>query len=188
MDLVVGKPSNGLVGSKTEVCTITALFDAEQHGIISSLQLVYPRSCYIHESREAIAMAALETKASHVLFIDADMVFPLTTITILESRDKYIIGVDYNVRGKLPLTPVADPIEGRKKYAPFKCKAVGTGLLLVKTDVFKTMPQPWFFYEYVKDDKFIGEDVYFCNKAREYGFHVWCDPTIPVKHLGEYEY
>jgi hypothetical protein len=34
----------------------------------------------------------------------------------------------------------------------------------------------------------MGEDLYFCRKARAWGLEVWCDPTIEIKHIGDYEY
>ncbi len=184
MELVVGKPSNGLVHAKNEWSTISALFKTD----MTAMLLVYPRSCYIHEGRMEIAEEAVRSGFSHLIFIDADMVFPVDSINILASRDKDIIGVDYNKRGAIPLASTVVPLTERKKYAPFKCKSLGTGLLLIKISVFNKIPQPWFFYEHVEGSKFVGEDIWFCNKAREVGIEVWCDPTFTVKHIGDYEY
>jgi hypothetical protein len=33
-----------------------------------------------------------------------------------------------------------------------------------------------------------GEDTAFCLRARKAGLSVWCDPTIPILHSGEYLY
>ena len=55
--------------------------------------------------------------------------------------------------------------------------------------VFKKLSHPWFFYEH--DDKgnlTVGDDAWFCRKARKAGFKIYCDPTIEVGHVGEYTY
>ncbi len=52
-------------------------------------------------------------------------------------------------------------------------------------DVAK-MKAPWFQVEYIEKDgamQSIGEDVYFCNKARELGYSIYLDPTIRLKHM-----
>jgi predicted O-methyltransferase YrrM len=34
----------------------------------------------------------------------------------------------------------------------------------------------------------IGEDLAFCIRAKKAGFKIWCDPTIPLNHIGEQEF
>jgi hypothetical protein len=162
------------------------------------LHLFMPYGCYLHDNRNLAAKEALEVGASHLMFIDSDMAFPDNGIAILASRDKRVIGANYN-RRQLPPTctvKISDKegkllkVEGKDiPTYPFKAYAVATGFLLIQTDIFKELKKPWFFYEYdsEKDDT-IGEDVYFCKKVREMGVDIWCDPTIEVKHIGDYLY
>ena len=156
-------------------------------------KIVFQQRCYIHLSREKLAKMALDGGYSHILFIDSDMCFSPLVIERLLSRDKDIIAGLYYHR-RLPLEPVVGMIneEGLPmtlKEIPkdiFKCYAAGTGCMLIKTEVFKRMPKPWFFYEPPNEiDDGIGEDTWFCKKANEMGIEVWVDPTVQVGHIGE---
>jgi len=66
-----------------------------------------------------------------------------------------------------------------------ECDAVGFGAVLIKVDVLRKMPQPWFFtWDSTRGRTQTGEDVSFCIEARKHGFRVFCDTRIPMLHLG----
>jgi len=61
----------------------------------------------------------------------------------------------------------------------------GFGCCLVKSEVFRKMEYPHFYYQSALDHKnTVSEDVYFCKKARDLGFRVWADTTIICDHKG----
>ena len=104
------------------------------------------------------------------------------------------MGGVYNVRS-LPEEGVqreviaySDKVESLQN-AIFECDALGGGLLLIKTDVFRKVKQPHFWYK-IFDNGMVemSNDWWFCEKARETGYEIWCDPTIEVGHIGDYEY
>jgi GT2 family glycosyltransferase len=138
------------------------------------------------------------------MFIDSDMVFPPEGIAKLISRGKSVIGADYNYkyspkRSVTNIDPsklqenqmVEDPKWPGHKFLnpenrpqePFEVRAVGTGFMLIDTSVLKKIPKPWFWFDR-KDGYLLGEDVWFCDRAKEAGFSIWCDPTIPMEHIG----
>ncbi len=197
--VVIGLPSCGTI--RVETATSIAY-------MLSNSQVVYniftPISCYIHDSREATGEHALNLKADYVLFIDSDMKFPENALSVLMSRNVDIIGAMYNFRSfpKKSVIKLDDKYSEECKseatgneneiYAtlkdstrPFRCAALGGGFTLIKTDVFRKLPQPWFFFEFSRiPNKAVGEDVWFCNLARKHGYEVWADPTIEVGHIG----
>jgi len=65
---------------------------------------------------------------------------------------------------------------------------MGTGFMLIKTSVFEKMKSPWFVDGEDENGECFTEDVEFCRKAHLAGFDVWCSPTIPIRHIGTYEY
>lgn len=195
--LCVGIPNHGDIKAETVYCLTLSLFKTVRE-LGCGLHLIMPSWGMCDEARRDCAQEALDVGASHLLFLDADMSFPEDGILMLASRDKRIIGANYNLR-KLPLmsTVKISDKEGNMLEVPgdkipdypFKCWAVGTGFCLIQTDVFKEIEQPWFSYGYnPTTNSTIGEDIYFCKKVREKGINVWCDPTILVKHLGDYAY
>lgn len=194
--LCVGIPNTGVIKTETVYSTIMAMF----HTVMKAncgIHLILPVSCYLTENREHCANEALEVGASHLMFIDSDMSFPEDGILTLASRDKYVIGANYNMRTMRGSTVkilgedgqfVAVPGDQLPKQ-PFKCGAVATGFMLINTIVFKQLEKPWFFFTYnATRDATEGEDVYFCRKLREKGIDIWCDPTIPVGHIGDFTY
>ena len=131
---------------------------------------------------------AIEKKATHIFFVDSDMYFPSDTLERLLKHDKEIVTVEYN-RRKLPLESVTTPLKERSETELYKAGGIGAGCLLIKLSVFEKIKKPWFVFGRDKKGKVvIGEDVWFANTARDAGIDSWIDPTISVKHVGEYLY
>ncbi len=146
----------------------------------------------IVSARTWLVREALKHKATHILFVDSDMSFPPDTLEKLLAHDKDIVGVEY-FRRKLPLEPVFEPLEGADPEKLYKAGFAATGLLLIKTSVFNSelrpLKEPWFCFGRNKEGEVvIGEDVWFCNTARDAGFEVWIDPTVKTMHIGEYAF
>jgi len=142
------------------------------------------------------------TPYTHLLFLDADMVWPTDVLTkMLRHHDKGIVSGLYCIKGG-DFAPVAlrDGIqpdgsvmthyyhdrayrETGKELRPQQ--VVGMGCTLVPMVVFDRIgPRPWFTYE--SDDEGwprVSEDVPFCRKAAEAGFSIWLDPTVKCGHV-----
>ena len=58
------------------------------------------------------------------------------------------------------------------------------GLALFDMRRLKNLPLPWFEFEFSPDgcDIVMGEDLYFCYKAKEAGHRIVADWTIPTYH------
>jgi hypothetical protein len=59
--------------------------------------------------------------------------------------------------------------------------SAGNGGMVIRREVFERMPAPWFEYGKVSPTT-LAEDVYFCDKARELGYDIWCDLDAPLGH------
>lgn len=139
----------------------------------------------ISENRNYITFQALNNGSDYLLFVDDDMVFPNNTLSALIATGKRIVGT-LSYSRMLPLTPTIEPLTEIKDTL-FEAKAVGCGVMLVDTKVFKELAQPWFAMETFDSGKIKrGEDSYFCDRAREKGISVWCEPTIVVGHIGDF--
>lgn len=144
----------------------------------------------IVSARTFCAQEAIDTGATHLFFIDSDMMFPPDTLERLLAHDKDIITVEYS-RRKLPIESVTQPLTKKSDTDLYKAKVIGGGCLLIKTDVFKNpnMEKPWFNFGRGSDGMVvIGEDTWFARTAMDAGYDVWIDPTIKVGHVGEYVY
>jgi hypothetical protein len=100
----------------------------------------------------------------------------------------------------MPVKPVAmmdnDGEIGRVYTAPDSeglqpVDYIGMGVMMVKREVFEKVEAPWFAIPYSTiGQHYIGEDVFFCRKAREAGYEVLVDHDLShqVKHIGTFEY
>lgn len=146
--------------------------------------------------RNKLAHKAVAENASHVLFLDTDMVFPPDSLIRLLKHDLDIVGVNYAMK-RIPSMPTSESLDTTPNHTRKSTTGLGevayiaTGVLLVKADVFRKLPMPWFLTPYSPTHGgYMTEDVYFCCLARETGFRIWCDHDLSkeVYHVGEREY
>lgn len=146
--------------------------------------------------RQQLVDEALETSCTHLLWIDSDMKFPTDTILKLLSAKKDIVAGNYCTRVS-PHRPVAFKSAKNLDARSFtgngleKVYAVGSGLMLVKREVYENMSRPHYSVTW-KDDytNLVGEDVFFCDKAASYGYEVYIDHDISkqLAHIGTRAY
>lgn len=132
--------------------------------------------------RNEVVKHFLEDKYSHLLFLDSDMIFPDDTIQRLLSWKKDIVSGIYSFKTQPP-KPVFSPKQGACiDNGLLEVEVAGAGCLMIKKDVFKTLEPPYFLEESDGSDR-IGEDVYFCRKAREAGYKVFIDWNVGCGHI-----
>jgi glycosyltransferase involved in cell wall biosynthesis len=157
----------------------------------------------IFDQRNKLVQAALDDGCDYILFIDADMRFPKDTIERLLSLDKPIVGVNATTRS-IPVRATAKqlkidyeektnawlPVDSKDKTSVEPVTAIGCGVMLVKAEVFRKTPQPWFWFYQIPGDKILGEDVHFCVAAFDAGFETFVDHALSnmIGHVGSYTY
>lgn len=171
--------------------TVESLMNLASYSKHQVLPIIATEGYTIAENRNYCVYQALKHGCTHLLFIDDDMTFPAHTLDSLLEHNKPVVGV-YSYSRKLPLSPTIKfkglpPVE--RPNEPFECEQVGMGVALIDCLVFQTLKAPWFKFETSPTGFTIeGEDGHFCNAARDNGLEIWCDPTIPIGHIGDYEY
>lgn len=132
------------------------------------------------------------------LCIDTDQVFPADTLIRLMSHDVPIVGT--LVTSKRPPHQVVTAYGNEKvgfeslldwpNNALIEVDVTGFGCILIKREVFEKFPEgnPFLkiFCEDLNDN--LGEDWSFCLRARKLGFPIYVDTSIPIGHLGKYNY
>ena len=174
--LAVAIPSTGTIKSQTVFSLVRMLKDFPYEYTV-----LFHEGSMLHVMRNRLVQKAIDEKCTHLLFIDSDMVFEKDSAIRLLKRKKDIIGGKMHLRKNPPTLILQNPHTNKDLTT---CDAVGTGFMLIKLDVFKKLRQPWFFWDYV-DGEPVGEDYWFCRKAREAGFKVWVDLTLPIGHIGD---
>jgi hypothetical protein len=147
------------------------------------------KSSLVAVARNQCVAAALHIKATHVLFLDSDMVFPLDTLKRLLKHEKEIVGALYS-RRRPPFDPTGLPYDGAKETnGLLRMKNMPAGCLLIATRVFEKIQKPWFSGR-IEGEHILGEDVHFCEHAAAAGFEIWQDTVLSheVGHIGEKVY
>lgn len=163
----------------------------------SKFDLHFINGTLIADQRQKLAWLALRGEADYVLFLDSDMRFPPDLLERLIAHDKDIVACNYATR-RLPVRTVAfsdfstaECIYSDDREGLEEVDAIGMGAMLVKTEVFKKLPRPWFNISWLPSGGiWVGEDIYFCKLAQAHGFKVWVDHDLSkaVRHIGLMEF
>lgn len=157
--------------------------------------LSFARNMCVHKAKET-AVKRLSRLPDYYLWVDQDNVCPDDLFFRLHQHDKDIVSGSYVRKGgayEWVFRPTAEERnwEAEGKRGLVECRYVGFGACLVKGEVFEKLKMPWFEEGTSKekvDGKIryheTGEDVYFCDKAREAGYKVWVDTDCHVGHTG----
>ena len=150
--------------------------------------------------RQKLVDAAQEAEATHILFLDTDMKFPPHTLGILLEHNKDIVACNCPTK-LLPSTPTARlaPCEFAPKGTPvyqedfleredplLQVWRVGTGIMMVKMEVFANISMPNFPISYTQENGFVGEDWGFCELAEKAGYEIFIDVHLShaIEHVG----
>ncbi len=188
MKIGIGIPTIGIIGSET----VLSLMEVMR--LPYELVPIFQYGAYVSQNREKIVKKAKELECTHLLFIDHDMKFKPADIEQLIEHNKDMVTALYNFR-EMPLHSMVEMIsvkdydDYKMPKELFKAHTVGLGCSLIKMSVFDKIGKPCFPMKYDKGGLVVeSEDMGFCRKVREAGMDVWCDPTLDIKHIGNYEY
>lgn len=148
----------------------------------------------IRNARDTAIRMALQNRATHLFFMDDDILVPDQILNVLQQAKRPIIG---GLIHKDDGTPIVFKEEGNgevpwidhPRKGIFECAAVGSGCMLIQTEVLQAIQSDnlnaddWIFnYDHTRRTM----DVIFCRRARQLGFPVACWPDIPCVQVQHY--
>jgi hypothetical protein len=141
--------------------------------------------------RTFLVRESIKNGVSHILFIDSDMRFPEDAAIQLLEHKLDIVGANCQQRIADQTTAFKDGkfISSRGKSEIEEVDSIGFGVTLIKIEVFNKVSAPWFATPY-DGEKFATDDVFFCKKAKEFGFKIFTDHKLSHKvgHTGSKEF
>jgi len=154
----------------------------------------------VEQVRNLIAHWTIRNGYDYLFAVDSDISFPPDTLERLLGHDRDIVSGVYIQR--IPNTHTIEIMRQNEHggvthvdWAEIKGQGLvpidgcGFGCVLIKRQVFEGMPYPHFIYKSAIDHKeTISEDVFFCMRAREHGFTLWCDTDVICDHTGNYTF
>jgi hypothetical protein len=165
----------------------------------------------VPSARNQLAADFMAGPWTHLLFIDSDIVFTPAQIVRLFSHNEPIIGGLYAQKLFKTRLCVDEEIKHDSSRHLMEVCHLGAGFLSIRRDVFETMiaalgpeieyistdtrtgrsRQQWDFFSigirWCEDGKprYLSEDFYFCERARELGFKVYVDLRVMLGHIGQ---
>lgn len=199
--------SNGLVHSDFCFSLVQMCMYATNRRVFLGVNKIECSEIEVGRALAVRTMFEQAPDATHLLFLDSDMIFPCDLLQRLLNRNRDIVGTTYCQR-RSPRGFVHEPlsdgvidssikplrVESRGLY---EIKSTGFGAILIRSEVFMNVPRPWFASTYTgKIDPVTGEDERrsedrsFCDRARAKGYKVWCDFDLSseLKHIGQFPF
>lgn len=168
----------------------------------------------IGRARNTLTAQFLKTDATHLLFIDSDLVFDINHINRMLSHKEDLVGGSYfkkNETGmpQMVINTLADSPKTREDGLQ-EVKYVGTGFMMISRQVFETMIAEfgdqiaytsdntgeteydfWHMGVYQYPDgkrRYLSEDWFFAQKWIDCGGKVWVDLRCILGHSGNIVY
>jgi len=131
-------------------------------------------------ARNGAVEQAKKERADWLLMVDNDMVPQFNPLDVLAmAGDRAVIGWTYALGSGQGDYQIFPPGERSGEFT--EVGAVGTGLIAIHSSVWKRIKAPLF--RTLSDGvNYTGEDMYFCQQARNNGFKIWT-PKQLIGHM-----
>jgi hypothetical protein len=203
-DFLFGRPdvpAEGLYALATRAISGEANKSLPADLQITGLRVILSRKFPTDIARNEICAAVLAGDEDYLLFLDADMVHPITLIETLLNARKDMITARYHLK-KAPFAAIAyvkhRTQTGPHRYASvhfgqgvFEIERGGAGALLIHRSVIQAIydrqGHNWFRYQRGPEpphDFTVSEDFWFYQQVREAGFSCFIDWDCVCPHIG----
>lgn len=155
-----------------------------------------PFSSPVDHARNDIVRRFLLTKCTHLLMIDDDIVPPYETLERLLFHDKEIVAavcplIGPDNTGRLVTTLNVFSKQQNGMYIPWldaspsihEVDAAGTGCIMIRREVLTSMQAPFMTLYEDTGLKWQGEDINFCEEAKNLGAQIFADFKLKCKHI-----
>ena len=155
--------------------------------IPADVQIIGGTLVYI--ARNRLAHRAIMNEYTHVLWLDSDMTFSDSIVEdLLFCGKDMVCGAFVSRRppyGPCVYTDISDPGNMKKVEdfgaEPFRVDGCGFAAVLTSVDLLKAV---WNKFDtcFRPTEKY-GEDLAFCDRVKQIGREIWCEPTVRPGHI-----
>lgn len=188
MKLLIGIPSHDYMHAEFAKCLTALSIKLARDGIDFNVFICNGTLVYI--ARDKIACHAINHQYTHVLWLDADMVFrPEIFDDLQDCRQDFVTGIAHARRkpyGSCVFSDISDlnHMTRVESYpsAPFRVAGCGFACVLIKTEILRAVQMQYKSCFCPEHDW--GEDLTFCRRATGMGYQIWADPAVRLGHIG----
>ena len=188
MKLLIGVPSYDYLHAEFVKCLSNLLIHLTRKGMDFGVAIL--NGTLVYMARDKIACQAINQGYTHVLWLDADMIFlPTIVDDLVESGKAFISGVAHSRRPPYCscLFSRLDDLNNMERFEEypddvFEVAGCGFACVLIKTEVLKAV-QMHYKTCFLPEPSW-GEDLSFCRRARAMGYKIHADPHVRLGHIG----
>ena len=201
----------GQVTEKHYVSMMSYTIACMKNDMTFSIETLANESLVTRARNNLVAKMMLNPKATHLMFIDADVGFDPESVYKLIAHNKDVVGGIYPKKTFEP-DYVFNPSEGAERDGDLlEVDDIGTGFLLIKREVIQKMfdsfpdlkyknsininneAEPFMYALFdtlidKKTDTYLSEDYTFCRRWQQMGGDVYLDPRTALNHVGHYTF
>jgi hypothetical protein len=200
----------GQVTEKHYVSMISYTIACMKNDMTFSVETMANESLVTRARNNLVAKVMLNPKATHLMFIDADVGFNPESVYKLIAHDKDVVGGIYPKKTFEPDYVFNPSPDANREGDLIEVEDIGTGFLLIKREVIQKMfdsfpnlkhrnninigneaePFMYALFDTDIDDQgnYLSEDYTFCKRWRELGGKIYADTSIPLTHTGYYSF
>lgn len=187
MKLLIGIPSLDFVHVDFVKSLVALTARLQREGV--NHEVFVCNGTLAHVARDRIACKAINEGFSHVLWLDADMIFQDSILDDLMFCGKpFVTGIAASRRPPHMLCVFEDlRLDHLKNFEeipdePFRVAGCGFACVLIETAILKEVQLT--HHTCFLPMQAYGEDLAFCLRATELGHQIWAEPTARLGHIG----
>ena len=155
--------------------------------IPADVQIIGGTLVYI--ARNRLAHRAIRDEYTHVLWLDSDMTFSDSIVEdLLFCGKDMVCGAFVSRRppyGPCVYTDISDPANMKKVEnfgtEPFRVDGCGFAAVLTSVSLLDAVQSN--FGTCFRPTEQYGEDLAFCDRVKQLGREIWCEPTVRPGHI-----
>ena len=143
----------------------------------------------VYIARNRLANRAIRDEYTHVLWLDSDMTFSDSIVEdLLFCGKELVCGAFVSRRppyGPCVYTDISDPANMKKVEnfgtEPFRVDGCGFAAVLTSVSLLDAVQSN--FGTCFRPTEQYGEDLAFCDRVKQLGREIWCEPTVRPGHI-----
>lgn len=186
MKLLIAIPSLDYMHSKFVDCLTKLTAKLSKDGVDFEVKIESGTLVYI--ARDKLALYAINNDFTHVLWLDADMVFTENLLDdLMFSGKDFVTGIAHSRRPPYVSCVFKNMvnIERFEEYPndTFKIAGCGFACVLISVEIMRDVQMT--FGTCFLPEKTLGEDLAFCDRARYCNHTIWAEPGARLGHIGQ---
>ena len=187
MKLLVAVPTVDYVSAEFMKCLCGLIKKLASDGVDFDYQII--AGTLVYWARNRLAKRAIDNGFTHVLWLDSDMTFgPDIVDDLLFCGKDMVCGAFVSRKppyGPCVYTSIDDPGNMIKVEnfgtEPFRVDGCGFATVLTSVELLKAV---WDRFDTCfRPTESYGEDLAFCDRVKQLGREIWCEPTVRPGHI-----